>query len=67
MGHSTIWRCDRCGAQSEPNAGSELPENWRELDLIGEAPENEPTTDPFIADLCPACVEALHSWLEEVN
>lgn len=65
MGHSCVYRCDRCGAQSEPNAGSDMPAGWAELDLAGDEPL--PDNDPFAADLCPACVTALQRWLEDVS
>lgn len=63
MGHSTVWRCDRCGAQSAPSAGSEMPEGWSELDRAA----NDPSEDPFVADLCPTCNTALDRWLTDVD
>jgi hypothetical protein len=65
MGHSCVYRCDRCGATSEPNAGSELPPNWCELStLTGDTEIGE---DTFAADLCPKCAQALQEWLVDIS
>lgn len=68
MGHSTVWRCDRCGATSEPSAGSDHPDGWREVDMTGRP--DDPTVedeDPFAADLCPPCCALLRAWLVDVS
>lgn len=65
MGHSCVYRCDRCGTTSQPNAGSDLPEDWAEVSLATS--EDAPGSDMFAADLCPSCVKALRAWLEDVS
>lgn len=65
MGHSSVWRCDRCGTQSGPQPGSESPEGWRELGLTPSAEDAD--DDPFVGDLCPSCVAALERWMQDVS
>ena len=65
MGHSCVYRCDRCGNTSEPSPGSELPPNWAELHTMTGDPAL--VEDTFAADLCPQCAQSLQGWLRDIS
>lgn len=65
MGHSSVYRCDRCGATSAPSPGSGLPPDWVEISTCSA--ETEDGADTFAADICPTCAASLQAWLRDSN